>query len=257
MKHTCPCCGHRTHDQPVGGSMQICPVCFWEDAPGEAPWNSSNGVSLLEAQTNYLNLGACEREFIDIVRSPACGEEPHPGWLTIKGHANAALQRIESSFAEVTLGDGMTIHQREVVDDYGSREEFDAARHLDNEQRWQDIPDSKIEKFGTSLTFLDPESIRYHLPAFMRHVLRNWIETKNINNEMVLYALDGGPEPSGYHSESFSLLTPEQKFATADFLQLITMVDNTYARYAQRGLSRGWAKWLEAKIHPEPNEQRN
>lgn len=26
MKHTCPCCGYRVHDQPVGGSMEICPI---------------------------------------------------------------------------------------------------------------------------------------------------------------------------------------------------------------------------------------
>ena len=224
--------------------MQICPVCFWEDAPGEAPWNSSNGVSLLEAQMNFVEFGASEREFLDAVR-PATSDEPlDPAWLNFEDQAEAIIQLIEASFADVTLGEGMTIHQREVVDDRGSQKEFDDARQWDTEQRWQDIRDSKIMHLGTTLTFLDDESIRYHLPAFMRCVLRQWLEAKKINHEMILHSLADGPKSPDYYADAFTLLNPGQKQATAAFLKFLSLTDFRYGDEAERGLRRGWADFL-------------
>jgi len=59
------------------------------------------------------------------------------------------------------------------------------------------------------------------------------------------------------HADSFLLLNPEQKLATARFLQFIAMVDWIHGYDARTALHKDWAKWLEAKIHPKPNEQRN
>jgi hypothetical protein len=30
MKYTCPCCGHKTFNEPPG-SFDICPICYWQD----------------------------------------------------------------------------------------------------------------------------------------------------------------------------------------------------------------------------------
>ena len=74
MKYKRPCCGYYTFHEKPGGNYDICPVWFWEDDPiqlndptyeGEA-----NRVSLLRAQPNFLEFGACEREMIPHTRKP-------------------------------------------------------------------------------------------------------------------------------------------------------------------------------------------
>ncbi|WP_419795509.1 CPCC family cysteine-rich protein, partial [Staphylococcus haemolyticus] len=54
--HPCPCCGYRT--LPTRTMYDLCPVCFWEDDPGQSaqPWSAhgANGISLVEAQREYL-----------------------------------------------------------------------------------------------------------------------------------------------------------------------------------------------------------
>ncbi len=74
--------------------MQLCPVCFWEDAPGEFFWNGSNSVPLFAAQRNYAEFGASEREFADSVRLPLPGEERPSGWLSFQQLALAVIALI-------------------------------------------------------------------------------------------------------------------------------------------------------------------
>lgn len=31
MKYTCPCCGYKTFDIKPPGTVDICPVCYWQD----------------------------------------------------------------------------------------------------------------------------------------------------------------------------------------------------------------------------------
>ena len=63
---------------------ELCPVCFWEDDPGqlhwpETPWGA-NGYSLIEGQQNYAQAGASHSEFLSKVR-PARDDEPlAEGW---------------------------------------------------------------------------------------------------------------------------------------------------------------------------------
>jgi hypothetical protein len=66
------------------GSYEICPICFWEDdhvqfrRPTMA--GGANPVSLIEAQRNYLEFGACERPMLKHVRPPAGDESLDPAW---------------------------------------------------------------------------------------------------------------------------------------------------------------------------------
>lgn len=249
-RYPCPCCGYLTYEAPVGGSMQLCPVCFWEDAPGEAPWNVSNSVSLITAQQNFAESGACEQEFADSVRPPLPGEERPSGWLSFQELAAAVITLIEDAFAEVSLGEGITIHQREAIDNYQSEEEFERARRLDDETRWQEIADEKIRRLGSHLTFLDPDSVRYHLPAFMRHALHVWDSDCSFGySDMILYSLEDGPRSDGYHAESFLKLDDSQHRAVAIFLKFVSLVDPTYGKSASKGLRNGWEAWLPDSLH--------
>ncbi|MFH8396799.1 CPCC family cysteine-rich protein [Streptomyces anulatus] len=62
--YPCPCCGHRVFDD-MPGSHEICPVCFWEDDRVQFRWptmaGGANKVSLIEAQRNYQDFGACDQ----------------------------------------------------------------------------------------------------------------------------------------------------------------------------------------------------
>jgi hypothetical protein len=76
----CPCCGSRTLDER--GGYDICPVCFWED-DGQDDHDAdlvrggpNGGLSLSEARANYRSFAACERRFVDKVRSPRPEEQP-------------------------------------------------------------------------------------------------------------------------------------------------------------------------------------
>jgi hypothetical protein len=91
----CPCCGYRTlHEGP--GKYDLCPVCWWEDAGEQLRWPTlaagPNGISLIQAQRNFVELGACHAESIAQVRKPKPGEEREPGWRPI----DPALDDFES-----------------------------------------------------------------------------------------------------------------------------------------------------------------
>lgn len=85
-KWPCPCCGYRTlHEGP--GDYDLCPVCFWEDAGDQLRWpmlaDGPNGISLIEAQRNFVEIGACHADSLGQVRKPKPGEEREPGWRLI------------------------------------------------------------------------------------------------------------------------------------------------------------------------------
>lgn len=67
--------------EPMRGSFEICPVCFWEDdlVQFEDPSSTggANAVSLQVAQRNYKKFGACEQRFLSAVRAPTSEEIPH------------------------------------------------------------------------------------------------------------------------------------------------------------------------------------
>jgi histidinol phosphatase-like enzyme len=73
QENICPCCGQYRFESAKRGSYDICPVCFWEDAP--YPYEepdaicSCNGVSLNLARRNYAEFGACRRDMIPYVKN--------------------------------------------------------------------------------------------------------------------------------------------------------------------------------------------
>ena len=80
MSYPCPCCSNFTFDEEPSGTYEICPVCGWEDdevqfnAPSFA--GGANKPSLNEAKANYKEFGACDKELVNIVRSPLEYEIP-------------------------------------------------------------------------------------------------------------------------------------------------------------------------------------
>ena len=87
-KYTCPCCGFKTLDNEPPGSFDICPICFWEDdnIQFDDPdyHGGANKVSLRQAQKNYLQLGACEREMLLYVRKPTAQDQKDRDWEPVE-----------------------------------------------------------------------------------------------------------------------------------------------------------------------------
>jgi hypothetical protein len=80
----CPCCGYKTFDHEPNGSYDICGVCFWEDDPIQLEdpdyEGGANSMSLRQAQRNFLEFGACDREMLRNVRPPTKDEQRDENW---------------------------------------------------------------------------------------------------------------------------------------------------------------------------------
>jgi hypothetical protein len=224
--------------------MQICPVCFWEDAPGEAPYNGSNQVNLLDAQRKFSKFGASERNYWNAVRPPLPEENRSSHWLTIDQLREKLVSKIEHDFAEVSLDDGVTLHQMHVIDDYGGEAEQLAARLKDPETRWQQITDEKLSRFSDSMIFLDAKGVRFHLPALMRHALMtSFTSILSADADGVMWALLDGPK-STYYEDGIELLTPSQMQCAAAFLHYFANTpESGWNSEARKALNRGWDQW--------------
>ena len=100
-----------------------------------------------------------------------------------------AVKQIVDAFAEVSLGDGVSLREADVIDDYGTDDERAAARKQDELQDWQRIPDEDIENHSSVLCFMDDEGLRFHLPAYMRFTLRRYHESESMSTDSTLYQL--------------------------------------------------------------------
>lgn len=79
---TCQCCGYKTLEE--NSIYDICDICFWEDdiVQNNNPdyVGGANRTSLREAQKNFLEFGACDRDCIDCVREPMDSDEKDMTW---------------------------------------------------------------------------------------------------------------------------------------------------------------------------------
>ena len=72
-----------TFFQPPG-SFSLCYVCFWEDDGSQYAdptfADGSNRISLVEAQANFQEFGACDARHVHQVRPPRACEPRDPDW---------------------------------------------------------------------------------------------------------------------------------------------------------------------------------
>ncbi len=99
------------------------------------------------------------------------------------------VKQIVNSFAEVSLGNGVSLREADVIDDYGTVNERAAAREQDELDDWQRIPDKDIENHSSALCFMDDEGLRFHLPAYMRFTLLRYRESESISADLTIYRL--------------------------------------------------------------------
>ncbi len=139
------------------------------------------------------------------------------------------IAEIERDFADVQRGNGITLHQARALDDYRDEIEQARVRRKDTDTRWQDIPDTWIEKLANTLAFLDPEGFRYYIPVFMIWALRHYETPDSFAGHAAVYIFGVNPLAED-NMDLFRLFTPQQTTAIAHFLEY-------FARYADSNIA--------------------
>ena len=76
-------------------------------------------------------------------------------------------EQIREAFAGVKLGSGVGLQEGLALDGYADEITCASYRDLDETEDWQRIPIEKLNGCHSSLSFFDPEGMRFHLPAFL------------------------------------------------------------------------------------------
>ena len=86
------------------------------------------------------------------------------------------VQAIAEAFRGVTRTGGVSLHETVPIDNYEGTAARAAARKLDVDRRWEDVPHADLaEVCGIGgIAFFDPIAWRYYLPAYMTWWLRGW-----------------------------------------------------------------------------------
>lgn len=134
------------------------------------------------------------------------------------------LQLIYEAFDQVTLEDGVSLHETIRIDDYGyTNETLESQIKADERNNWKkliDDPDlAKIHGNG-GLSFYDAKGLRFHLPAYLCLMIKNPGEDIADICDSLMFTLT---HLEAYNRERFSILTPVQRKAVKVFL--------TYIRY--------------------------
>ncbi len=132
------------------------------------------------------------------------------------------LRLIEDAFAGVELGDGVSLHETVVIDDYGSLEERRAARDPDEKHDWRKLVGNAelIRTTGVGgLSFYDAAGLRFHLPAYLSVAVAD-SESPDASNVLadLLYHLT---HIEDYNRERFAILSGPQRACVREVLKFL------------------------------------
>jgi hypothetical protein len=86
--------------------------------------------------------------------------------------ADQVIDQIAEAFSGVVLGDGVGLRHAQGLDDYEDEDTCARYREADEKENWQAITPPDLNSCNSSLSFFDPEGMRFHLPAYMTAELR-------------------------------------------------------------------------------------
>ncbi len=245
--YPCPCCGYYTFEDVPRGSYLTCPICFWADDLPETFWPQTYLDALREAQRNFLAIGAAAPEFRGDVRPPGPDDRRVSNWqpldIVIEVERAAVIEQIERAFDGVQREDGVTLHEADVIDVYGSDEERAAARRLDPDRHWQDVPETVLARLS-GMSFLDPKGYRYYLPAYMRWML-NHPDVDSNSQDSTIYSLTQTKGLEEWELARWRMLNDVQAAAVCRFLRFLVAYSRSYFddRHAQLALDEYWGRF--------------
>lgn len=154
------------------------------------------------------------------------------------------VQQIEAAFAGVLLGDGVSLREADVIDNFGSPAQRRAARKQDELTDWRCIPDADLARYDWCLSFFDAQGLRFHLPAYLRFALRNYRTSSSASINGVIFRLR--------HDRDLELLNAAQRSAVRHFLKFMAhntgnWVDSAAAKQALEHFGPGFASGAESR----------
>jgi hypothetical protein len=163
---------------------------------------------------------------------------------------DALIAEIEAAFGGVTREDGTTLHEADAMDDRKLLEEQRAARRLDLERRWQDVPEQDIFACSSALSFLDEKGFRYYIPAFIVCGLRHWGDEADVILHSCEYHLLHDYPQSLRKSDPASIagkyqFTDAQSQAVARFLRFIIDFDEVARDRVTVEAVERWERYAE------------
>ena len=124
---------------------------------------------------------------------------------------------IIQAFAGVTLGEGIGLYEAQAIDDYAYPDERADARLRDRETDWSNVTVSELIYNDSSLSFFDPEGMRFHLGSFLLAAM-----DEEYGNSLIfsLTFMDDDNNSHRAHSiNQFSLLDLDQRKVIGSFLR--------------------------------------
>jgi len=168
--------------------------------------------------------------------------------IVLDTEAESIISNIRDVFLGVCRGT-ITLHEAEVIDNYGSPDERAEARKLDTDERWEHIPDAHIEECTTALSHVDPESWRYYIAPYMIWSIQHFRTSNSIVSDFTIYTFATNEEPEEigkYSLERYRLLDEKQSRCVCRFLRYMAKNGN-YAddRVANEALQKYWGRFCD------------
>lgn len=155
------------------------------------------------------------------------------------------IAEITSAFRDVLRGDGVSLHETNVLDDYGGLDARLEAREWDTDTHWWELTDEDLYARHVYLSYLDGESLRYYLPAYMISCL-NGAEWLSRTVDLLLNC-DEGSDLEAWRRQKWEGFTEEQGRVTCRFLR--HMADHAKNKYDKRemetALQQHWGRFCQ------------
>lgn len=142
------------------------------------------------------------------------------------------IERIESAFSGVVLGDGIGLFEAQALDDYESDDVQKRRRENDEKNDWKSIPHETLQHCYSSLSYFDPAGMKFHLPAYVVGSLKGKVDD-------VIFHLT---HLDGYAKSKLDLLTESQRDILREYL-IWCLTDDEYGIYRvdiERSLCEYW-----------------
>lgn len=150
-------------------------------------------------------------------------------------------------------GDGVSLHETNVLDDYGDEAARLDARQLDTDTFWWEIPDEVMHHHRFYFSYLDGQGLRYYLPAWMIHSLRRFGDppdgrSTTLGDTLHVLTLSDRSDLEGWQREKWNILTMEQSQAICCYLRYVAEYhqDKFNVRDAIKGLGQHWGQFCTA-----------
>lgn len=152
---------------------------------------------------------------------------------------------VDRAFSGVKLDGGISLNQTKVIDNYGrdcTDEQFAALPLKEVTDDWNKIPTIVLDG-AECLAHFDRRGFKYYIPALMLRLLENYDSTSmmTIGTLSILY-----PQTESW-DYLYSLLSPEQSMAIANYLQSLPSLielEGEDRKIVERALRNYWSKFL-------------